>query len=260
MSGPAGSKAGPQVGSGVGSSEKNGRYGVSEEGAKTSEARVAVVDDHDFMRETMRDMLSDEEGISVVGEARDGREALELCRRERPDLVLMDVRMPRMDGLAATKEIKKQFPATSVLMVTMHENTDYLLEALRAGAAGYVLKDASREEMTSAVRRVLTGESPLDEELAARLLRRLASDVAEADGSSPDRGGAADHPLTPREVEVLGLMAQGQTNRQISQSFFISVGTVKNHVEHIITKLGVSDRTQAVVLALETRIIDFPER
>jgi len=229
--------------------------------ARGPEARVAVVDDHDFMRETMRDMLSDEEGIVVVGEAKDGREALELCRKERPDLVLMDVRMPRMDGLAATREIKTQFPATSVLMVTMHENTDYLLEALRAGAAGYVLKDASREEMTSAVRRVLTGESPLDEELAVRLLRRLASDAADAaggDGAPPNRG--EDHPLTPREVEVLGLMAQGQTNRQISQSFFISVGTVKNHVEHIITKLGVSDRTQAVVLALETGIIGFPER
>lgn len=222
-------------------------------------ARIAIVDDHDFMRETMADMLSDEPGLSVVGEAADGREAIELCRSLRPDLVLMDVRMPQMDGLTATREIKRQLPATSVLMVTMHENTDYLLEALRAGAAGYVLKDASRTELTSAVRGVLSGEAPVDAELSARLLRRLAAEGVLKEGPKGQaRNG--DHPLTPREVEVLGLMAEGQTNRQIAQSFVISVGTVKNHVEHIITKLGVSDRTQAVVRALESGIIGFPGR
>jgi len=222
-------------------------------------ARIAIVDDHDFMRETMTDMLSDEPDLTVVGVAADGREAIELCRSARPDLVLMDVRMPQMDGLTATREIKRQLPTTSVLMVTMHENTDYLMEALRAGAAGYVLKDATRNELTSAVRGVLSGESPVDSELATRLLRRLAAEDPRG-AAGARNGGGGNHSLTPREVEVLGLMAEGQTNRQIAQSFVISVGTVKNHVEHIIAKLGVSDRTQAVVRALETGIIGFPDR
>jgi DNA-binding NarL/FixJ family response regulator len=233
-------------------------WGLGERKRGREVARIAIVDDHDFMRETMTDMLSDEPDLTVVGVAADGREAIELCRSARPDLVLMDVRMPHMDGLTATREIKRQLPTTSVLMVTMHENTDYLLEALRAGAAGYVLKDATRNELTSAVRGVLSGESPVDSELATRLLRRLAAE--DPGGAAGARNGGGNHSLTPREVEVLGLMAEGQTNRQIAQSFVISVGTVKNHVEHIIAKLGVSDRTQAVVRALETGIIGFPDR
>jgi DNA-binding NarL/FixJ family response regulator len=139
----------------------------------------------------------------------------------------------------------------------MHENPDYLLEALKAGAAGYVLKDASQEEVVAAVRRVREGESPLDPELAARLLRRLASE-----GVRPARGRRGQAPmdvLTLREREVLGLMKLGRTNRQIAQDLVISLGTAKNHVEHIIAKLGVSDRTQAVVKALELGILGLSE-
>lgn len=219
-------------------------------------ARTIVVDDHDLVRESMRDMLESEADLDIVGEAADGREAVELSLRKRPDLVIMDVRMPRMDGLTATREIKVENPATAVLLITMHENPDYLLEALRAGAAGYVLKDASRDELLTAVRRVLSGDSPLDPGLSARLLKRL---VAEGPARSlPEKAGHVQ-PLTSREIEVLELVALGRTNREIAQSFTLSVGTVKNHVEHIIAKLGVSDRTQAVVRALQLGIISYPE-
>ena len=168
-----------------------------------------------------------------------------------------------MDGLAATREIKREHPKTSVLVVTTHENPDYLLEALRAGAAGYVLKDATQDDLVSAIRRVLSGESPLDEDLAANLLRRLAAETR--GGSSGDPApkkprAVLPQPLTPREIEVLGRLALGRTNREIAGDFVISAGTVKNHVEHVIAKLGVSDRTQAVVRALEMGIIDFPEQ
>lgn len=206
-------------------------------------------------------MLADVPGVEIVGEAADGREALELCRRVRPDLMLMDLRMPRMDGLAATRAIKREYPRTSVLVMTMHENPDYLLQALRAGAAGYVLKDAVRDDVVSAIRQVLSGESPLTPGLAAQLLRRLALDVARepVEGLATQGPVELPQPLTPREIEVLERLAQGKTNRAIAEDFVVSVGTVKNHVEHLIRKLDVSDRTQAVVKALKLGIISFPE-
>lgn len=224
-------------------------------------SRVVIVDDHDFVRDGIKVMLSGERDLRVVGEAADGREALELCRRARPDLALMDVRMPQMDGLLATRTIKQRFPEISVLILTMHENQDYLLEAIKAGAAGYVLKDAPQHELVTAIRKVLDGETTLNRDLATRLLRQLASEV-----QKPTRGGPGAgrtellQPLTPRELEVLERVALGQTNREIARSFVISVGTVKNHVEHLIAKLGASDRTQAVVRALEAGLIDFPEQ
>ncbi len=222
--------------------------------------RLAIVDDHELARESLQNMLSDEIDIEIVGEAANGRQALLLCSRLRPDLILMDVRMPEMDGLAATKEVKQRYPEISVMMLTMHENPDYLLEALKAGAAGYVLKDAPQDEIIEAVRRVRNGESPLDPELAARLLRRLASEGEMRRGTrGPNGPDDVVEPLTPRELEVLGLMKLGRTNRQIAADLVISLGTAKNHVEHIISKLGVSDRTQAVVKALELGILGLTE-
>src|ERR671921_960924 len=169
--------------------------------------RLAIVDDHELARESLQNMLSDQDDIDIVGEAANGRQAILLCSRLDPDLILMDVRMPEMDGLAATKEVKQRYPEISVMMLTMHENPDYLLEALKAGAAGYVLKDAPQEEIIEAVRRVSNGESPMDPELAARLLRRLASEGEARRGKRGSSEGAGlRESLTPRELEVLGLM------------------------------------------------------
>jgi two-component system, NarL family, response regulator DegU len=223
--------------------------------------RLVIVDDHDFVRSGIKVMLAGEPDLEIVGEAEDGQEALALCGRERPDLALMDVRMPGMDGLAATRSIKRSYPRVSVLILTMHENEDYLFEAIRSGAAGYVLKDAPQNELVTAIRKVLEGETALNRKLATGLLRRLANDVYGATMSR--RGSGAEHPaqpLTPRELEVLEHVALGKTNKEIAEEFVISVGTVKNHVEHIIAKLGASDRTQAVVQALELGLIGFPER
>lgn len=224
-------------------------------------ARILIVDDHSAVRSGVRAMLSGEPELEIVGEATDGREALKMCRSTQPKLVLMDVRMPDMDGLAATRAIKQQFPDISVLMLTMHSNQDYLLEAVRAGAAGYVLKDAPQRELATAIKKVLEGEISLNRELATRLLQRLALEGQES-GKPANTSGKVrtSTPLTPREMEVLELMSLGKTNREIAGEFVISVGTTKNHVEHIISKLGVSDRTQAVVQALEMGLIAFPKK
>jgi two-component system, NarL family, response regulator LiaR len=258
--------------------------------ASLDTTRILIADDHALVREGLRTMLSGEDGLQVIAEAQDGIEALSLCRELEPDLVLMDVRMPKMDGLQATRCIKQELPKTSVMMVTMHENPDYLFEAVKAGAAGYVLKDASGERLLGAIRRTLEGESPLNQELAMQLLVRLAKesesrderskvgseetltqrDETEVPRSGAPRSGAPEgagrgrellkagqtEVLTPREVEVLRLLSQGQTNPQIAKNLLYSVSTVKAHVRSILSKLGVSDRTQAAVRAIELGLLD----
>ena len=190
-------------------------------GVPNGSARVLIVDDHDLVRGGYHRMLDREPDLQVIGEASDGREAVALCRELRPDLVLMDVRMPTMDGLEATRRIKAEIPTTSVLMVTTYDNPDYLLDAIEAGAAGYILKDAPRHQLVSAVRRVLNGESPLNQELAAQLIQRLASGAAQPTqqpdkqslGPGRDIPGAASPPsedLTPPGARGAGARSSGQ--------------------------------------------------
>jgi DNA-binding NarL/FixJ family response regulator len=236
----------------------------AEEGAgdRTGSTRLLVVDDHALIRDGLRGMLESEPDFEVVGEAGDGREALALCRSLRPDLVLMDVRMPVMDGLEATRAVKREHPGIGVLIVTMHENPDYMLEAIKGGAAGYVLKDASRDELIAAVRKALDGELPMDPNLAAHLLRRLADETWKRaqDPTHLPPESELPQPLTPREIEVLELLAQGRANHEIAQSLMLGPDTVENHVKRVIAKLEVSDRTQAAVRAFELGLVAPPGR
>ena len=211
-----------------------------------STKRLVIVDDHDLARAGLASLLSTDPRLHIVGEATTGREALAVCRHLRPDLVLMDVRIPDLDGLAATRAIKQECPGTSVIIVTMHENADYLVEAVRAGAAGYVLKGASKQELVSTVSRVLAGEPVISSDLTIQLLRRLIRS---------DQVATAATQLTAREYDVLRLLVQGQTNGEIARDLRISRSTVKAHVEHILDKLGVSDRTQAAVRAVELGLV-----
>jgi two-component system response regulator DegU len=216
-------------------------------------SRLVIADDHPLFRAAIREMLCEWPDLVVAGEADDGWEAVELCRRLRPELVLMDLRMPRMDGFEATREIKREFPSTIVLALSAVEEPDSLLEALKAGASGYVLKHMESQQIVGAIRRALDGENPLNQELAMQLLLRLIEEKQQRDRPAPKP--SLSIPLSPREVEVLELLVRGQSNQQIARELSISLSTVKNHVHRIITKLGVSDRVQAAILAIDHDLI-----
>ncbi len=215
----------------------------------SSPVRVLIVDDHELARAGIAAVLMREPGIEVVGEAGDGAAALDFVSRHPVDLVMMDMQMPGMDGIEATRRIKALRPAIRVIMVTVQAKPEVLMDALRAGVAGYLLKDASRREIIGAVRQVLRGEAFLNPDLVMQTLRRLAA-------TAPDDETPVE-PLTAREQQVLRLLMQGKTNREIARELIISPGTVKVHVEHIIAKLGVSDRTQAAVRALELGLVSL---
>ncbi len=187
---------------------------------KAKPARLVIADDHELARAGLRAMLTGQRGLEVVGEAVNGREALALCRRLQPDLALIDVRMPEQNGLATCRAIKEECQGTSVILITIHENPEYLLDALKAGAAGYVLKDISQGELITAIKGILRGESILNKELVILLLRRMASETPSQEELLAGR-------LSPREREVLQLLTQGQTNREIAQNLIVSVSTVQ---------------------------------
>jgi len=228
-------------------------------------ARILIADDHELVRHGIKHMLGYEKDLEVVGEASNGREVVELCRRLKPDLVLMDVRMPEMNGLEAIRAIKAEQPEVSVLVISVYRNLDYLLEAIEVGAAGYILKDAPNRRLINAMQRALDGQSPLNQELALQLIRHLASKTAQPveRPPAPEGGDSASTPppntLTPRELEVLRLLVQGKTNQEIAEDLLISRATAKVHVQHIIAKLGVSDRTQAIVRAFKVGLMRPPQ-
>ncbi len=227
--------------------------------SEATPARLFLADDHALLRTGMRSMLAREPDLEVVGEAENGREAVELCRSLRPDLVLMDLSMPEMGGIEATRLIKAESPKTGVLVLTAHAEQETLLEAIRAGAAGYVLKGVGPDELVGAVRATLEGESPVDQELVMRLVRRLAEEARPpAEPPSAPAGESREPPpgsLTPRELDVLKLLPAGRTNRQIAEELHLSLSTVKRNLERIISKLEVSDRTQAAVKAIELSLL-----
>jgi DNA-binding NarL/FixJ family response regulator len=212
----------------------------------TVRPRIVIADDHDLTRAGLRSVLAQDPALELVGEARTGREAVDLARALQPDLVLMDVRMPDIDGLQATQMIKRASPMTTVLILSMFEDAEVLLEAVRAGAAGYVLKALSEAALREAVWDALAGNLPVDQYLAREVLVRIAREQAPARPNIP-----RTDPLSAREREVLLLLARGYTNREIAEQLTITPHTVKVHVEHILAKLEVSDRTQAAVRAIE---------
>ncbi len=205
--------------------------------------RVLVVDDHAVVRRGLRGFLDVLDDIEVIGEAEDGRQALELAGSLRPDLVLMDLLMPGLDGIAATAELKSRFPEVHVLALTSFVEEERVLAALEAGASGFLLKDAGPDEIASAIRSAVAGEVPLDPGIAgivARSLRRPGAD-----------GAAQAEPLTSREREVLGLIARGLSNQAIADLLGITERTARTHVSNILAKLRVASRTQAALYAVE---------
>ena len=212
-------------------------------------ARVLLVDDHELAREALRSVLSAEQGFSVVGEAADGGAAVRLAGQARPDLVLMDVRMPGMDGLAATRALLAEHPGMTVVMLSSHEDRSLVLEALRAGAAGYLLKGASKQEVLAVLHAAVAGERRVQASLAADLLH------GEALGSAT---AGTVQPLSERELEVLRLMARGHTNEAIGYRLSLTVNTVKTHVRHVLRKLEAPDRAAAVARAAALGLLPAP--
>jgi DNA-binding NarL/FixJ family response regulator len=211
--------------------------------------RVLLVDDDDLMRAGLRSVLSSDDGIEVVGEAGDGRAALDEIRKLRPDLVLMDIRMPELDGISATREVLAAEPELKVVVLTTFEEDDYIFEALSAGASGFLLKRTKPEELIAAIHTVADGDSLLSPSVTRRVIDRMAGQPAAA------LSGAQLEALTPREREVLELVGRGLSNQEIAEAFFIEESTVKTHVKRILMKLGLRDRVQAVILAYETGVI-----
>jgi DNA-binding NarL/FixJ family response regulator len=206
--------------------------------------RVLVVDDQLLIRESIAALLDIQPGITVVGVAGDGREAIELVLESRPDVVLMDVRMPTMDGIEAVAVLRQRAPDCRVMMLTTFDDEEYVVQALRTGASGYLLKDRPARELAEAVRLAYAGVVQLDPAAAARVAA-----VLDRPAGPPPLVDPAGHPLTSREVEVLRLVATGSTNREIAARLYLSEGTVKNHVSRILGRLGLRDRTQAAVYA-----------
>jgi DNA-binding NarL/FixJ family response regulator len=233
--------------------------------------RVILVDDQTLLRESFQRLLELEESIEVVGKAGDGVEALALVEHlaglgRLPQVALMDIRMPRMDGVEATRQLALRFPDVGVLILTTFDEESYVLEGLRAGAKGYVLKDVSAAQLLDAIRAVQRGESPLQPSVAAKLVAHLnrSSEPESSPASNPAGQGVGGmfapsgllvDDLTERECEILSYVARGESNREIGEALYITEGTVKNHVSNILSKLGLRDRTQAALWAREHRLV-----
>ncbi|QJU55372.1 response regulator transcription factor [Herbiconiux sp. KACC 21604] len=225
--------------------------------------RVVLADDQDLVRVGLRIILESEDGIEVVGEARTGREAVELVARVEPDVVCMDVQMPELDGLAATRELISRGTRAGILVLTTFNRDDYLFEALEAGASGFVLKNSSPEDLVAAVQVVARGDALLSPDVTRRVIENVAGRRA-APASAGTTAPATPHPsaeaqaalgeLTEREREVLELLAAGRSNAEIAGELYLGEATVKTHVSKILQKLGLRDRIQAVVFAYENGV------
>lgn len=207
--------------------------------------RLLIVDDHKVVRQGLRFLLQHEADIEIVGEAADGEQAVEMVRQHVPAVVLLDLLMPQMDGLAALRTIKEISPSTQVIILTSHQGDDELFDAIKAGALSYVLKTAGVDVVVESVRAAARGESLLDPSVAAKVLEEMRR--------APGRDGV--DPLSRREVEVLSELARGRSNKEIAKELSIGEETVKTHVSNILSKLHLADRTQAAIYGLQKRLV-----
>jgi DNA-binding NarL/FixJ family response regulator len=231
--------------------------------------RVLLADDQQLIREGLAIILGNHPGIEVVGQAADGQEATDLAAAHRPDVILMDIRMPVLDGIQATRRIKLAYPATQILILTTYNEDELIFEGIRAGASGYLLKDITRDRLIAAIRGAAQGEAQIDPAVASQVLaefmrmadalRRRADEAGSATQSASRKD--ADMPsmedLTPREEAILRLLTEGLTNAGIGERLHLSEGTVKNYVSEILGKLQANDRTHAVVLAIRRGLVDL---
>ena len=225
-------------------------------GVVTEPIRVIIVDDHALFRRGLQMVLEVEDDIEVVGEAGDGAEALARAEETVPDVVLMDVRMPKRSGLEATRAIKEILPNTKILMLTISDEEADLYDAIKSGASGYLLKEISIEEVANAVRAVNAGQSLISPSMASKLLTEFASMIKRGD----ERQQVPAPRLTDREMEVLRLVAKGMNNRDIAKQLFISENTVKNHIRNILEKLHLHSRMEAVLYAVREDLIQLEDK
>jgi two-component system NarL family response regulator len=218
--------------------------------------KVLIADDHRVVREGLCAILKTKEDIEVVGEAQDGQEAVEKARALLPDVILMDVSMPRMTGVEATRIIKREFPHIGIVALTMYEEQQYIFDLVRAGATGYLLKDTDSAQIVAAIRAIYRGESLIHPSVATKILAEFSL-LAQGKSKKPSW---EEHDLTEREITVLRLVADGKTNKEIANTLDLSEKTVKNHVRNIFHKLQVYDRTQAAILGIRKGLIELEPR
>jgi DNA-binding NarL/FixJ family response regulator len=232
--------------------------------------RVVLVDDQELIREGLAIILDAQPDIDIIGQAADGQEAVEVAAKLQPDVVLMDIRMPRLNGIKATRQIKDAYPEIQVLILTTYSEDELVFEGIRAGASGYLLKDITRGDLADAVRGAARGEARIDPAVASRVLaefqrmanviRRRVPQPAKQQDKTADRAAGVEEPpmeaLTPREETILKLLTEGLTNAGIAAKLHLSEGTVKNYVSEILSKLQANDRTHAVVLAIRRGLLD----
>lgn len=214
---------------------------------------VMLVDDQNLVREGIKSLLKLAGHINIVGEASDGQEAIDLVDEYRPDVILMDIRMPKLDGISALKALKEKNNATPVIILTTFDDHELVLNGIRAGARGFLLKDVSLDSLVEAIDAVSRGETLIQPAVTERVIKGF-TELQKTGDSKVERDPIQD-PLTIREIEILRLMAGGYSNKEISRAIFKSEGTIKNHVSNILAKLGVRDRTRAVLKALELGVI-----
>ncbi|MEA3020467.1 MAG: hypothetical protein QOI47_1991 [Actinomycetota bacterium] len=215
--------------------------------------RVLIVDDHALFRRGLMLVLESEDGIDVVGEAEDGEEAVAKAEQLAPDVILMDVRMPRVSGIEATRRLAETLPTTKIIMLTVSDEEDDLYEAIKSGATGYLLKEISIEEVADAVRAVMQGQTLISPSMASKLIAEFAN----LSKLASSRGSGSVPRLTDRELDVLRLVAQGMTNRDIAEQLFIAENTVKNHVRNILEKLHLHSRMEAVLYAVREKLFEL---